>query len=254
MLYSEIFDLLEYKEILGDSELILTSDRKNNLEMMKSRKEYYKKELALAIQNGDEPKATQIALDLFSEVPDSETSTSTLRMLLFEYLNTIISAYHEAISEEDLRLNFMKKMKSVFLPQNNFSLKNNFLMLVSYTCCSIQKQNKSAGHDLIQQIRLFVQENYQDSCLNIAKIADVLQKNPKYISRIFTAQTGTSLLDFINETRVERAKEILETEDVTVEQLAKMVGYTNVRTFRRSFSKVYKTTPKRYFEKAETVH
>lgn len=251
MLYSEIFDLLEYKEILGDAGLILTSDIKNNFEIIKSRKEYYKKELAWAIQNGDAQKATQITTDLFSELSDSENSASALRISIFDYLNTVISAYNEVISEEELRLNLVGKIKSVFLSQDDIALKNNFIMIISYTCCTIQKQNNSSGYDLIQQIRLYVQENYQDPCLNIGKIADVLNKNPKYISRIFTAQTGISLLDLINETRMEKAKQILGSQNITVEQLSEMVGYTNVRTFRRSFTKIYKTTPKRYCEKSE---
>jgi transcriptional regulator GlxA family with amidase domain len=43
--------------------------------------------------------------------------------------------------------------------------------------------------------------------------------------------------------RVDRARELIRTGDASLEKIAGMVGFTNVRTFRRAFVKQYGMLP-----------
>jgi len=43
---------------------------------------------------------------------------------------------------------------------------------------------------------------------------------PTYLSKLFKNYTGKSLLDFINTVRIEKSKELLEKEELTIAQVA----------------------------------
>lgn len=45
------------------------------------------------------------------------------------------------------------------------------------------------GQGIVTDIVEYIRENYSDSNLNIASVAEFLNKNPRYISRIFREST-----------------------------------------------------------------
>ena len=91
-----------------------------------------------------------------------------------------------------------------------------------------------------------VVEHYKDADLNINIIAEKLQRNPRYISRVFKAETDEGILDFINRIRIDKAKILFELGGCTVEEVMKQTGYTNISTFRRIFVKMTGKTPGNY--------
>lgn len=151
----------------------------------------------------------------------------------------------EFLTEEELQNQLTRKIQALFLAADQERLKNKFLELLMFICYTIRSQNESAGVTLVSQVQQFVQEHHQDCNMNIGSIADALDRNPKYLSRVFRYETGTGLLDYINEVRIKNAKQILDQQDVSIDKLSEMVGYATVRTFRRAFSKDYGTAPRR---------
>ena len=88
------------------------------------------------------------------------------------------------------------------------------------------------------RIKKFVADNYADCNLNIGYIAEHFGMNKKYLGRVFKEETGSTLLDYINHCRILKAKELMLTEQVSIKELSKLVGYADERTFRRAFIKV----------------
>ncbi len=64
--------------------------------------------------------------------------------------------------------------------------------------------------------------------------------------RRFKAATGIAGVKFVQRLRVELAKEILETQSVSIEQIAGDVGYVDPSSFRRLFSRLVGVTPGEY--------
>lgn len=88
-----------------------------------------------------------------------------------------------------------------------------------------------------------------DEELNVSTIADRFDLHPNYLSRLFKQQVGIGLLDYINMVRIEEAKKLLKSEYGNLETIARKVGYTNVKTFTRVFTKTEGITPGKYREK-----
>ncbi|WP_212817446.1 helix-turn-helix domain-containing protein [Polymorphospora rubra] len=60
--------------------------------------------------------------------------------------------------------------------------------------------------------------------------------SPRNLTRHFTAVTGTSPLRWLHTERIRRAQELLETSDLSVEQIAARTGMGTATTLRRHFS------------------
>lgn len=56
------------------------------------------------------------------------------------------------------------------------------------------------------------------------------------------------MLDYISITRIEKAKNLLETTDLNLETIALQCGFSNIRTFMRVFQKFEIVTPGKYKE------
>ena len=71
--------------------------------------------------------------------------------------------------------------------------------------------------------------------------------NPKYLSYVYKEATGDSLINLINRTRIDRAKDFLK-EDLSILATARRVGYGNSNAFIRIFKKYEGITPGRFKE------
>ena len=65
-------------------------------------------------------------------------------------------------------------------------------------------------------------------------------------ARRFARETGSTPAAFVEELRVERARELLETTDLTVAAVAARVGLRTPETLHRAFQRRVATTPDRY--------
>ena len=101
---------------------------------------------------------------------------------------------------------------------------------------------------IVTDILEYVESHYNDSNLNISVIADFINKNPKYISRVFKETMGEGILDHVNRIRITKAKEIIATRRYSAEEVGTMVGYASNQTFRRAFTKIVGTTPGKYMD------
>jgi len=99
---------------------------------------------------------------------------------------------------------------------------------------------------LTEAVKEIVNNNFQDSGLYLQGIADSLKVSPAHMGRIFRAVAQIGVSDYINEVRMEKAREYLEKTNMTINEIMIRVGIENKSYFYRSFKKRFGTTPKEY--------
>jgi len=77
-------------------------------------------------------------------------------------------------------------------------------------------------------------------------MASIVNLSRWRFSHIFKECMGTSPERFLTQVRLEKARELLETEFLTVKEVMNRVGMTDASFFARSFRAAYGTTPGRY--------
>lgn len=88
-------------------------------------------------------------------------------------------------------------------------------------------------------------------------VDDVLRQVPtsrRNLSRRFKLETGEALQSFIQRMRIDRAKLLLETSDMPIEQILVQVGYQDKSAFARQFKRHTKLTPNEYRERNSLSH
>lgn len=100
--------------------------------------------------------------------------------------------------------------------------------------------------EIIQEVEKCVREQYGDYTLTVEKIAESVYLDASYIRRIFSKYMGCTIVDYLTEYRMNRAKKLLETGDMPVSLVAEKVGYMDPGYFSKCFKKYYGVTPSNY--------
>ncbi len=82
--------------------------------------------------------------------------------------------------------------------------------------------------------------------LALDKLADEVNVSQRQLFRIMRSALNESLSSYIARQRVERAVLYLQTEKMSLTQLAEMVGYDNPQSFSKAFKKRFGISPKAY--------
>ncbi|ENH97841.1 two-component system response regulator [Gracilibacillus halophilus YIM-C55.5] len=105
------------------------------------------------------------------------------------------------------------------------------------------------GDHTIEKILAFV-DQYYDRDLNVKILADLFNYNPSYLGKKFKKHTGDYFHHYLDHVRLEKAKQLLEQDQLMVYQVAEKVGYRNIDYFYRKFKKAVGISPKAYQKKA----
>ncbi len=88
--------------------------------------------------------------------------------------------------------------------------------------------------------------NHISEDLSLNTLSNHVNYNSSYISRLFKQTTGLSLFDYINQCRINKAKEYLIHSDLTINLIAKKTGFDTPQYFSIVFRKATGMTPKEY--------
>ncbi|WP_338449963.1 helix-turn-helix transcriptional regulator [Niallia oryzisoli] len=84
--------------------------------------------------------------------------------------------------------------------------------------------------------------------LSLNRIATEIHVNPSYLSRKFKEETQMNISEFINQKRIEEAKLYLRRGNISVTDIAFLVGFNDLNYFSKVFKKVTSVTPSQYAE------
>lgn len=87
---------------------------------------------------------------------------------------------------------------------------------------------------------------FKQNTLNLTTLSELAGEQPYLVSQVLNQHFGKSFFDFINEARVEEAKELLKNFDAkvnTIENVAAEVGFNSRASFYRSFKKITGKNP-----------
>ena len=94
------------------------------------------------------------------------------------------------------------------------------------------------------EIMNYVQTNYIDITLD--DLAEKFFLSKPYLSKYIKEKSGMTFGDLVKKIRMKKAKALLKSSNMTVENIAMSVGYQNVEHFNRLFKKAYDMTPMQF--------
>ncbi|EHQ25095.1 helix-turn-helix domain-containing protein [Mucilaginibacter paludis] len=98
------------------------------------------------------------------------------------------------------------------------------------------------------RIKDFLEENYADSTLDNASIANQFHISEKTLITDFKEEFETTPHNFLIQVRMEHAKRLLSKEKMQVNEVYIHVGYKDLHSFSVQFTKYFKNPPSNYFK------
>lgn len=175
-----------------------------------------------------------------AELPFVRNYFTRLFFTMQEIRDTVINNYDEYSDNESLR-DMIEQTSDV-----------DELIYVFETCVSnITKNMKQVNlTNISKHIQMaidYINENYRKK-LSLEDIAQYINLSVVHTSRLFKKETGKTVLDYISEVKLTKAKQMLDTGKYKVYEVADELGFNNAHYFSTLFKKFTGSTPSEYLQ------
>ncbi|MCI6858113.1 MAG: AraC family transcriptional regulator [Eubacterium sp.] len=111
---------------------------------------------------------------------------------------------------------------------------------ISHHSLSKEKSNKDCTF-----IKDYLDEHYTEN-ITLDILSEKSNMNKYYLVHSFTKNFGCSPINYLNEKRIEESKNLLETTNHSIADIASMIGFSSQSYFSQSFKKNTFMTPNEY--------
>ncbi len=167
-----------------------------------------------------------------------------MQEICYSIRHTIVCAAADlSIQAADLRMDNWSE-------RNSFEERVEELKQAASCLFAINEKNKRSHNNLLKEnIIGYIHENYRNPNLSTAMVSENMKISEKYLIQFLKEQTGKTFAKYIEEMRVEKAKELLSETDYSNEQIAGMAGFGSLNSFYRVFNKKTGVSPGTYRKK-----
>ncbi len=178
----------------------------------------------------------------FEKIKKFFTDIKTPRVMKDKY--GVISALAKTVNEFYNEFEFSDEMIKAFVTQ-----------ILCLTYRTWQKEKERAGISDKKGVGGTVYKAIQYIDNNIFEIESVMSicsklcYNPSYLSRVFHLKTGKTLQSYLNERKIEAAKELLCDKKMSITEITEKLHFESVQSFCRAFKKITGISPAKYQER-----
>jgi two-component system response regulator YesN len=118
-----------------------------------------------------------------------------------------------------------------------------FFEVFQYVSTSLEDKKNTRHDEVVNRIIAIIREKYMVQELSLDGIAEEMGLSATYIGRLFKKHTLNTILNYIIEVRMEKARELLTTTGLAVGDIAESTGFSNSPYFYKAFKKINGVTP-----------
>ena len=189
-------------------------------------------------------------LAIIDEVIRQNTQEHLLKLgymqcLMFDLIGAIIKSVNDEAFNH--LINDKSPIRRMMATSDMEEMKG-ILVEVATIACELQasQYQQTKKYAVNDDINAFIEENYADPDLNVARLGDVFNMTPAYLSKLYKNETGNSILHAINMTRIEASKKLLVQTNYSISEISEKVGYLYSNAFIRFFKNHTGITPGQY--------
>ena len=117
------------------------------------------------------------------------------------------------------------------------------LRLAEYAGSVLESRNLPIPEWKVRDFKEYVARHYGEQNLSVQKVAASLSISASYLSKLVKRYLDRSVVDYLIDYRMERAKELLATSDLMTYEIAEATGYPDARYFSSTFRRHIGVTP-----------
>lgn len=125
--------------------------------------------------------------------------------------------------------------------------KESWLVAFNYVLAVCNTKNSNTGRlsekEIASKVRNMIDLQYNNPALDLRMLADSVGYSQSYTSRVFKEKFGINISQYINQVRINVAKEMILKENDNIKEIAIKVGFAGDTQFIRTFKRLEKMTP-----------
>lgn len=101
-----------------------------------------------------------------------------------------------------------------------------------------------AGNPYVNKAIQYLAQHITD--ISVDRLAHAVNLNRSYLSDLFKTSTGLTPSQYIRNFRITKARHLLESSPLSIDQIANRCGYQHANSFARIFKQTYGMSPREY--------
>lgn len=232
--YNSAKDISEYKIIYP------------NISWIKEYKEKNKEDINIDI-NFEDLKTLLINKDFVEASLYIESSFNKLKQdnldpkkIKAKALEVFLNVYNY-INESKLMKNLSIYLENAINKNTIDEIQLELINMIKFMQTKLENTQESISPVIIKLLE-HIEKNYQQD-LNLKEISDRLNINSIYLGQLFQKEIGILFSDYINNFRINKAKDLLANTSLKASEIGELVGYSNKNYFYRKFKSIVGITP-----------
>lgn len=166
-----------------------------------------------------------------------------LKPIVIDDFYKIITKSIDRLKEREKRIEKKRVLINKF-DDISFSQKKKLFEGVLYESEDVYDDEEKSASDksVIATAIKLIEESYSEN-ISLEWLAEKTYLSAGYLSGLFKKTTGKSVVQYIIICRMEKAKELLESTNMKIVDICKMVGYNSPSYFGLQFKKYYHISP-----------
>ncbi|MZQ85550.1 helix-turn-helix domain-containing protein [Paenibacillus sp. 5J-6] len=246
--YKEAEALIEERLLVNETQLIL---ERRALPVSIGLSPDQEKELETQLREGNTQQLVALMERLFARWRSKELTAA----ILYRFAESLADKIRNAIASHPVdtdRLAFLYGKAGECIQSSSTVAELEQLLLEWVTLASeAVREKKEEKYPITSFVMDYIQEHLSEE-IYLDVLADKLKMSSGYLSSYFKAKTGKNIVDYINETRIAKASDLLADSRIKIHDAAKAVGYQNITSFNRMFKKYTGVTPSEYRKRTDS--
>ncbi|MHB8063389.1 MAG: response regulator [Ruminiclostridium sp.] len=249
----ECLDSLEYKKYIGNNSIIQYSDLNSFFRYDDySTLDKYQKQLFESIKSGNVGIVKETVQNIFTYITTNNININYLKNFYYTTLTSInnirISVLVIDVEKNSEENRDMASLLQLIEKCDSTEELNSLLEDVSIRIASrINNFNNKIQKITLRKAIDYIHEHYNEQ-VTLNEVAENIYVTTYYISRMFKKELGTNFVDYLNDIRIEKAKELLKDIKYKTYEVAELVGISSPHYFSKLFRKHAGITPSEYRE------
>ena len=166
--------------------------------------------------------------------------------VVIDILTFLVSQMNESNVKLVLYYKYYKKIDSLCKDKNTKENLPEIIENINILIDIYEKETSGETKFNLLAVINFIEANYSSVEMSLNYICDKFNVSPPYLSKIFHQKIGIKVTNHIWKLRFNKACELLKDENISLDDVATMVGYDTYSSFHRKFKTEAGITPNQY--------
>ncbi|MBO9598153.1 MAG: helix-turn-helix domain-containing protein, partial [Cohnella sp.] len=222
--YAEAKEALTYRNMSGDSEVIYIEDVRLQSYMQLPYPKNKEFSLLISIKNGDTKQALDVFADMVSDMRGkaSKVAFSQVQQAFLLLLARLIELVGELrLDMKEIVPDERPQLLAAFLEKNDWQeMTEWFEYLISACTAYIGDAFREKKNMHVERVQQIVANKYGET-VSLAAVAEMLNLNPTYLSRIFKEHMNVTFTEYLTQVRIAKSKELLMQPELKIQDISK---------------------------------